>query len=745
MRNRLMVLSAVLLIGSVLGAASGPDQALTWSRIGRGGLDGPYNGIQLGVNCVCLFNGRLCVGTGGGWAPGGQVWSYDGNTWVIIHKSKAGRPYVQAATALAVLGNDLYVGLSLSDGTCEVWRTDGKGKAPYRWTKVSGTADINQKYTYSVSSMAVLKGNLYCGTLNNSTGCRIWKYNGSTWMPVVGQGPAGSPTGPGFGSKENYAALAMTSSASGDLYVGTGRNNGGEVWRLSGSSWTKLNNPGFGSANNYNINVLVFFKNSLYAGTENYTTGAQVWKYVGPGPANWKAIGRNGMGDPKNRSVTSAALFGNPARLYFITENVDRGCQVLRTDGTKWEKASANGLGERKTNRWSGCLIVFGDKLYAGVTGDFGSRIYATAGGTKVPFAWTLMNDSGFSTNANEAVSCSAFFGGKLYVGTMNGLGCQIWRYEGNAWTQVASDGFGDAYNQIAEAMAVANGCLYVGIGNYMTGAEVWRYDGSKWTQANKNGFGDKTSYDAKAMIVHQGRLYVGTESEKTKARVWRCDGPKTTQWTQVNTNGFGVSTTVGVDAFAVLNNKLYAGTYDLNDPCRVWRYDGGGPSSWTSVSEAGFGRNERHAVDSMGVYKNALYAGVWNAAMTGCEIWKYSGSGTSWTQVNVKGFGTANNNSPDAMIAFKNLLYVGTSNGTNGGEIWSYDGSVWSRAAKSGFGTHNNGGILTFASDGTDLFAGTYNNATGGEVWTTGKGSDSPLILKASPYRASLKARLRR
>jgi hypothetical protein len=737
-RNRWVVLGVLLLVGSLFAAVADPDQALTWSRIGRGGLDGPYNSAQYGVDCACLFNGKLHFGTGGGWSSGGQIWSYDGHKWVMVHKPKAGKPHISGVDTLAVLGNYLYAGMEVNNGTCEVWRTDGKGKGLYRWTKVSGTADIGQQFTIAVSSMAVLKGNLYCGTWNNYYGCRVWKYDGSAWTPVVGQGAAGSPTGPGFGNKDNFAATSMVSSASGELYVGTGRNNGGEVWRLSGSSWTQLNKPGFGITKNYSVNVLIFFKNSLYAGTENYSAGAQVWKYIGPGPANWKAVGRNGLGDPNNRSVTSAAVFGSPARLYFITNNGLRGSQVLGTDGTKWQKVSKNGMGEGVTNWLGGCLTVFGGKLYAGVAGDFGSRVYATEGGTKAPFAWTLVNDSGFSTNSTEAVSSSAFFGGKLYVGTSSPLGCQVWRYEGNAWTQVASGGFGDAYNWVAESMAVANGYLYVGTNNYITGAEVWRFDGSKWTQANKNGFGDKDSENARVMIVHQGKLYVGMESWKHKAKVWRCDGPKTTQWTQVNTNGFGMSTTTGIRAFAVFNNKLYAGTDDTNDPCHVWRYDGGGPSSWTLVSVAGFGRNERHAVDSMGVYKNALYAGVWNAAMTGCEIWKYSGSGTSWSQVNVKGFGTANNSSPDAMAVFNNLLYVGTGNGINGGEIWSFDGSTWSRVAKSGFGTNNNVEILTFASDGKDLFAGTFNSVTGAEVWTTGKGSSNPLIFRASPFPSS-------
>ncbi len=734
-------LLASLFVAAILTAAAFADEALTWSRIGKGGLDGPYNYLQYGLNAPCVFKGALYVGTGGGMSFGGQIWRYDGHEWVMVHKPKPGHTRIDAVTTLAVLGDYLYGGMSVNDGTCEVWRTDGTGKPPYRWTKISAPANISQQYTYMVSSMTVVNGYLYCGTWNNVKACQVWKYSGSAWTQVVGQGPSGSPTGPGFGNKNNYVARSMTSSASGDLYVGTGNSGGGEVWRLTSSGWTKLNKPGFGASKNSYISVLIFFKNSLYAGTQNYTKGAQVWKYLGPGPANWKAIGLNGMGDANNYNIGAAAVFGNPGWLYIITANYENGCQVLRTNGTKWEKANANGFGEGKTNGDGGALAVFDGKLYAGLNGDFGSRVYATAGGAKVPFAWTLTNDSGFSLNDNERIGCSAFFGGKLYVGTYNGLGCEIWRYEGNAWTQVVSGGFGDPNNYEAESMAVADGYLYVGTGNWLTGAEVWRYDGSKWTQANKDGFGDATSGEAAAMIVHQDKLYVGTQSYNTKAKVWRCDGLKTTQWTKVNTNGFGMATTVGAISFAVLNNKLYAGTYDMNDPCHAWRYDGPGPSNWTLVSAEGFGNKANHGVDALAVYKDALYASVYSADQTGCQIWRYSGNGTSWSRVNVSGFGKANNGMADAMIVFKNLLYVGTWNGVNGGEIWSYDGGVWSQANKSGFGTNNNYGVLTLAGDGADLYAGTVNDMTGGEVWTTGAGSDSPLILRANPFPSFPKA----
>ncbi len=733
-----------MLVVLLLTATAFADQALTWNRIGRGGLDGPYSPIQYGPGASCLFNGKLYYGTEGGWSFGGQIWCYDGHDWVIVHKPKAGKPRITSVTALAVLGDYLYAGMNLTDNSCQVWRTKGTGKPPYQWTKVSGPANIENDDAEEVPSMTVIKSLLYVAARSSNYGCQVWAYNGSAWSQVVGQGPSGSPTGPGFGTKDNYNAPSMVSSAAGDLYVGTSNSKGAEVWRKNKSGWAKLNNPGFGTSKNYIVNVLIFFKNSLYAGTRNWDQGCQIWKYLGPSPSNWKAVVKGGLGDPKNETVASAAVFGTPGYLFFITENRESGCQVLRTNGTKWEKANKSGFGEGHANPWGTNLIVFNGELYSGVDSWFGARIYATSGGSKLPFAWTLVNENGFSTNDNEDAPSAAIFGGRLHIGTFNGLGCEVWRYEGNGWIQVASSGFGDLNNSEAMSMASAGGFLYVGTYNGETGAEIWRYDGSKWTQANKNGFGDASTENAQAMIVYQGKLYVGTESYKTKGKVWRCDGPGASQWTQVNTNGFGVSHTIGVNTFVVFNDKLYAGTYDSNDPCRVWRYDGPGPTGWTAVSLEGFGNKDNHEVNQLAVYKGALYALVWNAAMTGCEAWRYSGSGTIWSKVNVSGFGKQNNSSAYSMLAFSNKLYVGTVNGTNGGEIWAYDGSVWSQANKSGFGTNNNRSISVLISDGGNLYTGTNNSATGCEVWTTGAGSSSPLIWRASPFSAPRKPRRR-
>ena len=734
-RNRLLLIVFFLAVIALSSVATA-EGALTWSRIGKGGLAGSFNNVQPSVVSSCEFKGHLYFGTGGFWERGGQVWRYDGKSLVLVHKPKPGTYYLNSAHFLAVLGDYLYAGLNSNHSTCELWRTKGGGAAPYAWTKVSGAANLEKGGIYRLTSMTAAKGALYLGAYGSGGGL-VWKYDGSAWSQIVGQGSGGTPTGPGFGSQKNSSVSSLAASASGDLYAGTENYYGAEVWRMSGSTWAKVNKPGFGTAKNSRVSFLTFFNKSLCAGTYNYEKGCQVWRFVGPGPSNWKAVGLNGLGDPKNRDASAAAVFGNPGQLHILTYNYNKGAQVLRTNGKKWEKANTPGFGLGEQNYDGASLAVFGGKLYAGLGSDFGGRVYATGGGSKLPFAWSQVGDTGFSRNGNEGVTAAAFYGGKLYVGTESQLGCEIWRYESRGWTRVATAGFGNPYNSEVLSMAVTNLGLHVGTQNGITGAEVWRFNGKAWSLANTGGFGDEDTTEASAMFVQGGKLYVGTSSYEKKGQVWRCDGPGPGQWTQVNTNGFGVSHTVEVSSLTSFNNKLYAGTYDSNDPCRVWRFDGPGPSQWTPVSEEGFGDTGNHYVQQLAVYKGSLYAGVWNAKMTGCEIWRYSGSGTSWTKVNQSGFGTKDNNTPESMIVFGNLLYVATANGASGGQVWAYDGSSWTKDGKNGLGTAFNWAIHALVSDGHNLYAGTGNGWNGGEVWTTGAGSDSPLIRRESPFSA--------
>lgn len=142
-------------------------------------------------------------------------------------------------------------------------------------------------------------------------GCEIWKYDGSTWTPVMGDDVPGAepddPTYDGFGNHYNKYAWSME-VCNGKLWVGTANtqiideytisdHNGCEVWSFDGSTWTAYIKDtvgdfpnGFGKTYNIGARSMIEFpqgSNKLFIGTFKLKDfnpfvpeeGCEVWKY----------------------------------------------------------------------------------------------------------------------------------------------------------------------------------------------------------------------------------------------------------------------------------------------------------------------------------------------------------------------------------------------------------------------------------------------------------------------------------
>ena len=258
-----------LLVGAVL--VCGAETTDAWQRIGRGGFAAGYNPFQYAPNTLCVFKGKLYTATGGVWGPGGgQVWQYDGSRWTVVMKpDPSATPRIMAITTVAALGDYLYAAAYTNAGTCEVLRTRGTGAAPYAWARISGPNNLGLKGTYYIAAMVAAGNSLYAGT-SSSQGGRIWRFDGTAWTQIIGQGPSSSPTGPGFGTKENSVIASLAISPSGELLAGTYRFKGCEVWREASSGWVRMNVPGFGTnKGNFTASALAYLGSALFAMTEN--------------------------------------------------------------------------------------------------------------------------------------------------------------------------------------------------------------------------------------------------------------------------------------------------------------------------------------------------------------------------------------------------------------------------------------------------------------------------------------------
>ena len=241
---------------------------------------------------MALYGGNLCVGTTNGagcevWSFNGTTWTQlVGGLPGAIIGSGFGNAANTDVFSMAAFGSDLYIG-TYNAGGCEVWDFNGTA-----WTQLVGGLPgaltgpgFGNAANGVCASLAVYAGGLYAGT-SNGAGCEVWLLSPVGWTQMVGQSPPGTPgTGPGFGNAANTAAITLV-VFSNHLYAGTNNPGGGcEVWRYDGSSWVMLvggpgvnpSSSGFGNTNNLTAWSVAIYNLSLYWGTSNNTSGCEIW------------------------------------------------------------------------------------------------------------------------------------------------------------------------------------------------------------------------------------------------------------------------------------------------------------------------------------------------------------------------------------------------------------------------------------------------------------------------------------
>ncbi len=370
-------------------------------------------------------------------------------------------------------------------------------------------------------------------------------------------------------------------------------------------------------------------------------------------------------------------------------------------------------------------------------------------------FNWSRAATAGFDSAGNTTAAAMAFYGSRLYAGTYNVQGCQVWSWDGISWRKevgggeagsLTGPGFGNSSTNNVSCMAVYGSKLYVGTRNPSDGCGVFSFDGAAWKQEIGNGadgtpagpgFGDPSNNDVHSMAVLDGRLYAGTYNPGG-CQVWSYDGAS---WKRVAEAGFGDPENHGAACMAVYFESLYVGTFnnDYASGCQVWSYDG---DSWTqevgqgaagTPTGPGFGDSNNRRAASMASYDYRLYVGTYDSSGgSGCQVWSFDGA--NWTEVASGGFDTASNLSVSCMAAGGLDLYAGTYNEDTGCEVWRYDGAHWSREGSAGFGAAANAAVGSMVLQGEQLFAGTRCE-DGCQVW---EARASTVLYFAEGYTGS-------
>jgi hypothetical protein len=377
-----------------------------------------------------------------------------------------------------------------------------------QFTKVNING-FGDRFNIYVWNLVVFNDYLYASTWNQVHGGEIWRYDGTAWHKIVGQG---------FANPQNQGIRTMA-VFNGALYAGTlNLTQGGQIWRtLDGLHWSPVMQGGFGNPGNTSVRGMTVYQGQLYTGVQtNDNTPGELWRSADG--LSWTPVNTDGFGYPGNSSVhTLAAFFGDT--LYAGTRNTFNGTQLWRSKtGDNWQqvigpagKGGASGY-NTPNNGVTFHLLQYQDRLYAGTgnvsnlaplelereptTADplaHGFGLYRTADG----LAFEQIGDFGFGDPDNGYAWRFHEFEGHLWMGVTNTKilqkGGSVFRSaDGAAWeTMVGLNGkymgygFNNTVNWGVRSFATFRNQLYIGTAQcwmdgctFVTGAEIWRWPG---------------------------------------------------------------------------------------------------------------------------------------------------------------------------------------------------------------------------------------------------------------------------
>ena len=719
--------------------ASGSD---TWSRKAGADVNGSWddNGKSI-VRATVIDGDNSYVGLGLS-SGDAEVWRLNGTTWTKIGGDGVRSSWVDATfedvTDLKIIADTLYASLGTNAaGDGEVWSCDLSADCA-SWTKIGGDG-VNGGWSLNtfeqVTSLGVMGSNLYAGLGRSAGDAEVWRWNGTTWTKVGGDGVASS-------WNTGYEYVQSFESDGTNLYAGLGDTAGdGEVWRWNGTTWVQIGgdglNSGWAAGAIETVTSMTYVGGNLYVGTGTTAGDADVWRWNGTA---WTQVG----GDALNGSWAAStyelipSMTNDGTNVYAGLANSNGDGEVYRYNGTTWTKIGGDGV----NSSWA---TNFGDGVYALAYNDgkLNAGLYDSAsdgqywqydgtnwnrlGGGLVNGSWGYygFNSVESSTTAND----------KLYIGTgaSTAGNAQVWEYNGTSWAVIGGQGINgswaaDTYENVY-TLQYFNGQVYAGLGTTAGDAEVWRYDGSNWTKIGGDGVSNSwgAGFEAvQVMAVYNDQLYAGLGNSANDAEVWRYDGAN---WTKVggdSLNGGWTTNYEAVMSMVTYKGELYAGLGTSTNDAEVWRYNG---STWSKVGGDGqassWNTNYEEAF-IMRVYREKLIAGI-GSGTDDAEVWSYDG--TAWEKIggdDVNGSWTAATyERVRSMAIYNGELYTGIGDTAGDGEVWRYNGSTWGKVAGNGV----NGGwantieyVSTLIDYRGKLYAGTGNTANAdAAVWSFG------------------------
>lgn len=708
-----------------------------WTQVAGGDIVGSWdlNG-KLSVNALTKVGSNIYAGIGVT-VGDAEVWRWNGSTWTLI----GGGPNAinnswdsgvsEGVYALENDGTNVYAGLGNSAGDGKVWKWDGT-----TWTKIGGDG-INSGWAGAtfeqVWALDYYGGKLYAALGSSANDAEVWSWNGTAWTKIGGDSL-------NSGWTTNYEIVSALTNDGTNLYAGLGTTAGdSEVWRWNGSAWTKIGGDALNSSWDTTIETvrsLRYFGSTLYAGLGDSAGDADVWTWNGTA---WTQIGGDGL-----NSSWAASTYEQIGGFGYDGSNIYAGLgtsngdgEVWRWNGSAWTQIGGDGLNSSWTTAQGDTVNSFlyaDNTLYAGIYDAGGTGLVASWNGS----AWSIIGGDGINKSWGfyniGSVQTLQSAGGYLYAGTGTAAGTAlVWRYDGSNWSLIGGQGVNASwapftYEKVA-SMASYNGHLFVGLGTTANDAEVWEWNGSSWSQVGGDSLnsGWTTNFETvNALISYGGYLYAGLGVSANDAEVWRWNG---TAWTKIGGDSLNSGWTTNFEnvmSMTIFNGELVAGLGSSTGDTEVWKWSG---SAWSKIGGDGVASSWNgiyQEVETLTTYQGKLYAGIGNTAGT-ATLWQYDGS--AWSKI-----GGDDINSSWAASTFEKVIstsiyngdmYVGLGTTLGDSDVWRYDGSSWSRVG--GNGVNSSWASSVEEVDGMSVYRGKLYVGTGitanadAAVWSYG------------------------
>ncbi len=640
----------------------------------------------------------------------------------------------------------------LDKGDYKLYFDQSNGKVVYElanststtWTQqagndIKGSWDLNGQ-NYVLATVADGAGNVYAGLGAAIADAEVWKWNGTIWSQVGGDGENSSWSDQQF---ESVRSLAVVGDY---LYAGLGDTAGdGEVWQCNTTtgclSWSKIGGDGINSGwavSTYEyVSAMTDHGGTLYVGLGNSSNDAEVWSWSG---STWTKRG----GDSVNSGWTTGfelvqAMVSDGTYLYAGLAATAGDAEVWRFNGTAWTRVGGDAINTswaNSTYEYVQSLSFFNGNLYAGLSLTANdAEVWRCSSCSTTP-SWSKVGgdsiNSGWTTNY-EGVYSMTSDATYLYAGLGNSNGDgEVWRYNGSVWSKLGGDAQGSSWStaqgDVIYGLTVSGGNLFVGVSDAGGIATMWSHNGSAWSQIAGQGINNSWGYfnlqSVETMTVSNGYLYAGTGvSVAGNAMVWRFDG---TSWVLIGGQGVNSSWAANTfeNVFSMIHyaGNLYVGLGTTANDAEVWMWNG---STWSKVGgdslNSGWTTNYE-GVYSMAVLNDLLYVGL-GASTTDAEVWSYNGS--IWAKVGGDGAGSSWNTTYEVVYSlgvYQGKLVAGIGNSTGDGEVWQLTGATWAKIGGDGVSSSWNTNYeqvnAMIAHDGK-LVVGLGTGTDDAEIWS--------------------------